>query len=146
MKKNNDPWYEKGLKFSCTECGRCCTGSPGYVWVNTQEMEEMARFLDIPLNEFKRMYTRRVGRRYSLLESKQTYDCVFLKDNKCRVYGARPTQCKTFPWWPQNLSSKEAWEAAARSCEGIRDQAEVVACTKIEEQKLIQIGRNEDNS
>lgn len=143
--KKSERWYEKGLKFTCTECGKCCTGSPGYVWVNTREMEEMARFLGIPLNEFKRKYTRRVGSRFSLLESKKTFDCVFLKDNKCRVYGARPTQCKTFPWWPQNLSSQEAWEAAARSCEGIRDGKEVVASEKIEEQKLIQIGRNEDN-
>jgi len=142
----SEAWYRKGLKFSCTECGKCCTGAPGYVWINSREMEAMARFLNLSLKEFKQKYVRRVGSRYSLLESKQTYDCVFLKDNKCQVYGARPTQCRTFPWWPQNISSKAAWEATARSCEGINDQGEVVACEKIEEQKLIQIGRNEDKN
>lgn len=106
----------------------------------------MARFLGLSLQEFKRIYTRRVKSRYSLLESKQTYDCVFLQDNKCRVYGARPTQCKTFPWWPQNLRSKEAWEETARSCEGIQKEAQTVPFEKIEEQQLIQIGRNEENS
>ncbi|MCC5832026.1 MAG: YkgJ family cysteine cluster protein [Chlamydiales bacterium] len=144
--KKNDRWYAKGLRFSCTECGKCCTGSPGYVWVNRSEMEEMARFLDIPLNTFKKLYTRRVGNRYSLLESKETYDCIFLKDKKCRLYGARPTQCKTFPWWPQNLNSQEAWEATAQTCEGIDDKANLVDYETIEQQKLIQIGRNEENS
>lgn len=138
-------WYDEGLKFSCTECGKCCGGSPGYVWVNTEEMEAIAAFLNISLKEFKIKYIRRVGNRYSLLESKETFDCVFLKEKKCQIYGARPTQCRTFPWWPQNLSSKAAWEYTAQGCEGICDQGEIVAREKIEEQKLIQIGRNGDN-
>lgn len=32
---------------------------------------------------------------------------------------ARPTQCRTFPWWPQNLISDYDWQLAARECEGI---------------------------
>ena len=98
MTKSN--WYQEGLRFQCTECGKCCTGAPGYVWVNEQEMEEMAAFLHISLKEFMMKYVRRVGHRYSLTESKKTFDCVFLKEKKCQVYGARPVQCRTYPWWP----------------------------------------------
>lgn len=112
------------------------------MWVNEEEMKEIAHFLNISLQDFKRKYIRRVGNRYSLLESKQTYDCIFLKDKKCQIYGARPTQCRTFPWWPQNLSSKEAWEKTANYCEGIREEAQVVPYEIIEEQKLIQIGKD----
>lgn len=36
------------------------------------------------------------------------------------VATARPTQCRTFPWWPQNLISDYDWRLAARDCEGIR--------------------------
>lgn len=32
---------------------------------------------------------------------------------------ARPTQCRTFPWWPQNLISDYDWQLTARDCEGI---------------------------
>ncbi|MCH9627208.1 MAG: hypothetical protein S4CHLAM2_08430 [Chlamydiales bacterium] len=106
----------------------------------------MAAFLNLSLSDFKRKYTRRVGSRYSLLESKQTYDCVFLKDKKCQVYGARPTQCRTFPWWPENIQSEASWEQTARSCEGIQPDAKVVSSETIEAQLLIQIGRNADNS
>ena len=35
-------------------------------------------------------------------------DCVFLKDNKCSVYEGRPTQCRTWPFWPEVMKPK-AW-------------------------------------
>lgn len=126
-------WYQEGLKFKCTECGKCCTGAPGYVWV-TEEMTAMADFLKLTLNEFKKLYVRRVGQRYSLLESKN-YDCVFLKDKKCHVYGARPKQCRTYPWWPQNLKSRETWEETARTCEGICEEAPLVSFETIEQSR-----------
>ena len=28
----------RGLRFECTQCGDCCTGAPGYVWVNKAEI------------------------------------------------------------------------------------------------------------
>src|SRR5438105_3224904 len=30
---SSEPWYQDGLRFSCTRCGHCCTGEPGFVWV-----------------------------------------------------------------------------------------------------------------
>src|SRR5437764_467983 len=106
-------WYAEGLKFKCTGCGKCCTGAPGYVWINETEMQEMADFLQISLKEFMKKYVRRVGLRYSLVESRKTFDCVFLKEKKCQVYGARPQQCRTYPWWPQILNSQQSWENTA---------------------------------
>ncbi len=139
----NESWYKEGLSFACTECGQCCTGSPGYVWVTEEEIAEMAAFLKISPKDFMHRYVRRVGNRYSLVEMKKSYDCVFLKDRKCQVYGARPTQCRTFPWWPHHLTSPEAWKEAAHHCEGICNEASKVSYETIEEQKLIQLRRNE---
>jgi uncharacterized protein len=80
-----------------------------------------------------------VGQRYSLLESKRTFDCIFLKDKKCQIYGARPTQCRTYPWWPQNLRSQQVWEEVARTCEGInRPDAPLIPSETIDEQKQLQ--------
>jgi hypothetical protein len=113
------PWYKDGLHFKCTGCGQCCTGSPGYVWVTPEEAEAMAKFLKISIEEFIKKYTRRIGHRVSLKEHSKTYDCVFLKEKRCQVYGARPKQCRTFPWWPENLKSPQHWKEAAARCEGI---------------------------
>ncbi len=116
----SDPWYKEGLHFGCTQCGKCCTGSPGYVWVNKKEIEEMAEFLKITPEQFVRLYTRKVDNHLALLEDQKTYDCVFLKEGKvCTLYGARPQQCRTFPWWSENLKSKESWEEESLRCEGI---------------------------
>lgn len=112
-------WYKDGLRFGCTQCGKCCTGSPGVVWVGDKEIDEMAAFLQITPLEFVEKYTRRIGTRLSLTEDQKTYDCAFLKENRCQIYGARPKQCRTFPWWSENLKSQEAWEEAAARCEGI---------------------------
>ena len=42
MPEGNEPWYAEGLKFQCTGCGDCCTGAPGYVWVNQAEIDALA--------------------------------------------------------------------------------------------------------
>ncbi len=113
-------WYKEGLRFQCTGCGKCCTGSPGYVWVTPEEVEDIATSLQIPLEECIRLYVRQVGERYSLRERPKNYDCVFLKDKKfCQVYDARPQQCRRFPWWEENLESPESWTEEKKRCEGI---------------------------
>jgi hypothetical protein len=117
MSTSSPPWYSDGLAFSCTRCGDCCTGSPGYVWVRREEIEGLARFLGMSVEAFGRRYLRRVGRKLSLLE-KSNGDCVFY-DRGCTVYPARPTQCRTFPFWTENLASASSWSEAARECPGI---------------------------
>lgn len=121
------PWYQEGLRFECTQCGQCCTGAPGYTWVSEKEIETIAAHLQMEIAEFVRRYLKKVGDRWSLLEHPKTYDCVFLKDKKCQIYSIRPRQCRTFPWWAQNLKSPEAWERAGSRCEGIHSDAPVVA-------------------
>lgn len=98
----------------------------------------MAAFLNLPLQTFANRYLRRIQGRFSLREHPHTYDCVFLKENKCQLYDVRPTQCRTFPWWPSLLKSQADWEAAARYCEGISHQAPVVEAEQINTQLSLQ--------
>ncbi len=116
-------WYQAGLRFSCTECGACCTGSPGYVWVTDEEIESMADFLDMDPILFQRRFVRIAYGRKALVEMKKNFDCVFLKDKRCSIYPVRPKQCRTFPWWQHNLSTPESWKEAAKYCEGIQVDA-----------------------
>ena len=114
---SSKPWYREGLSFSCTRCGDCCTGVPGYVWVEPTEIEALAKHLGLSVDSFGERYLRKVGRRYSLIE-KPGGDCVFF-DKGCSVYPARPTQCRTFPFWRSNLKSERAWDEIADQCPGI---------------------------
>lgn len=137
--KEPSPWYANGLQFSCTGCGQCCTGAPGYIWVNLNEIEAIAAHLELSVKEFSARFLRRINGRLSLLEMPKTYDCIFLKDKKCQIYSVRPTQCRTFPWWPQLLKSEEDWKEAAKFCEGIQPQAPIIPLETIEEQLSIQL-------
>lgn len=135
MKKEAAPWYKEGLSFECTQCGACCTGSPGYVWISDEEIEDMASFLQLTIEQFIKKYTRSIYGRRALLEHPKTYDCVFLKDNTCTLYTSRPKQCRTYPWWPEIVASKKAWLEEAKRCEGInRKDAPTVAFADIQKQ------------
>jgi uncharacterized protein len=113
------PWYKDGLCFACTQCGNCCTGAPGVVWVNDDEIEQIAAVLGKTPDEVRRTETRRVGQQISLKE-RDNGDCTFFdpKTRRCTVYSARPAQCRTWPFWNSNLESPEAWKTMQQGCPG----------------------------
>lgn len=117
---DDEPWFKDGLDFSCTQCGRCCSGpSPGMVWVSPEEIEAIAASLKLSVDKFGRKYLRRVGKRISLIE-KPNHDCVFWDKSKgCQIYELRPSQCRQFPFWPELLESREAWNEEATRCPGL---------------------------
>lgn len=118
--KSVDPWYKDGLRFKCTGCGDCCTGSPGFVWVTNDEIAAIAGYLGTDVTTFEASYVTRIGVRKSLCEMPDNYDCVFFDSDtrKCRVYPVRPRQCRTWPFWESNLRTPEAWTETCRVCPG----------------------------
>ena len=118
-KKSEQPWYKDGLRFRCTACGNCCTGAPGYVWINQAEIVAMAKEVGLSVEQFEARYVRPIGIRRSLVEYANG-DCVFFdgKSRKCAVYKSRPRQCRTWPFWKSNLANPQAWEEMCQSCPG----------------------------
>ena len=64
----SEPWYTDGLRFRCTRCGHCCTGAPGYVWVEDEELRAIAEFRGEPVEEVTGLYTRPAWRGRTLRE------------------------------------------------------------------------------
>ncbi len=119
QKPRDEPWYRDGLHFKCTQCGNCCTGAPGVVWVTEQELQNIADYLGVGVGEVRVQHTRLIGRRVSLTEYANG-DCTFFdpQTRRCKVYPVRPTQCQTWPFWPSNISSSEEWEEVKSVCPG----------------------------
>jgi uncharacterized protein len=118
LSKRNPPWYRDGLAFTCTRCGNCCTGAPGYVWVSSEEIRQLAEFRGETIEEFSTRFVRRVGDCYSLIE-KPGGDCIFWdKQAGCTVYPARPIQCRTWPFWPENVEKPADWQRVQEVCPG----------------------------
>jgi len=121
-KTEREKWYAAGLNFECQQCGNCCGGVPGYVWVTEEEIAAMAKFLKLSVAEFGKKYLRRVHSEISLIEL-PNYDCVFLKRTPegigCEVYSVRPQQCRTWPFWKMNLRSSSSFLNMTNRCPGV---------------------------
>jgi uncharacterized protein len=112
------PWYADGLNFTCTRCGDCCTGVPGFVWVTDDELADIASFLGQPVAEVRELYTRKARGKRTLRE-KTNGDCVFFERNKgCTIYSVRPPQCRTWPFWDSNVETPEDWQKTCDTCPG----------------------------
>ena len=123
LKKRNI-WYIAGLHFECQECGGCCSGpGEGYIWVTKPEIEIIADFLKLTVGRLRQKYLKRVGLRTTIIEHRTTKDCIFLQDStgqkRCMIYPVRPSQCRSWPFWSNNLTSANAWNKAAQKCPGI---------------------------
>ncbi len=128
------PWYSDGLKFTCTRCGQCCTGGPGNVWVNENDIAVLAEKFQSSLDAFKGKYVRTVGDRLSFHE-RENGDCIFFdRTQGCSVYELRPLQCKTWPFWEQNVACWSDWKDVCRVCPGA-GVGELHGLTEIEKQK-----------
>lgn len=118
MSQDSEPWYKDGLRFRCTRCGHCCTGAPGYVWVNAEEITAIARHRGESVQETTELYTRPARSGRSLRE-KANGDCVFYdREQGCTIYQVRPRQCRTWPFWESNVDRPEAWERTCEVCPG----------------------------
>ena len=122
--KKNTPWYIGGLHFECQQCGRCCAGpSQGYIWVTRPEIKLIADLLKVELGQLRQRYLRRVGFRTTVIEQPVTKDCVFLQridgQKRCMIYPVRPSQCRAWPFWPDNLANTDVWNKATQKCGGI---------------------------
>ncbi|MDX9730779.1 MAG: YkgJ family cysteine cluster protein [Bdellovibrionales bacterium] len=118
QKSSAREWYAKGVRFECQGSGKCCVshGEYGYVYVTAADRKRMAKLRGIPTVEFTRTFCIKEEGLFRLIDGLSddpknpgAKPCVFLKKNRCEIYEARPTQCRTWPFWPETMSAK-AWK------------------------------------
>lgn len=124
-----DPFWEAGVLFKCTGCGKCCT-SKGEVWFSTEEFSDLLTKEGISAESCLEKYAQSILSGWVKMKDKVSYKskqavdiistrrskCIFLDDfteTKCSIYDSRPVQCRTYPYWPSLLQSEESWSAEA---------------------------------
>jgi Fe-S-cluster containining protein len=106
------------LRFACQPgCTNCCD-QQGFVYLNEDDIARAARFVRLPRKEFERRYVYRTAhqRRFRKPRDRQ---CPFLEKGGCAIHPAKPTQCRTFPFWPELVQDRAAWKRTAAYCPGI---------------------------
>jgi len=101
----------------CTGCeGNCCIGESGYIWINQEEIKKLSALLDITIDEIKNRYLNKIDYKFSIKErklSETNFACAFFDTTlkQCSIYEARPSQCRTFPFWDYfKKNEKEVYE------------------------------------
>ncbi len=110
-------FFDPGIRFECQQCGACCGGEPGTIYLSRTEVFEIAGYLNMAAAEWVGRFCYPYKDSYSLDEDAQGRCCLF--DNGCTVYPVRPMQCRTFPFWFSNLRSIERWRKVEQACPGI---------------------------
>lgn len=121
--RENKPWYKEGLRFKCRQCGRCCTGKGGYVWVTDAEIAALAKAVKMSPAQFEEEYVRLEFRNNkTLIESPDDHCILWNPETKgCRCYEDRPLQCRSWPFWSTNCFTPDHWEKAVKRCPGCND-------------------------
>jgi Fe-S-cluster containining protein len=133
-------WWREGVRFQCQGSGNCCTshGEFGFVFLTKEDRQRFAKHFKMTLDEFTKAYCTKTDKTYSLNERPDNPDCIFLKDKRCSVYEARPTQCRTWPFWPEVMPAKAWSKDVAAFCPGV-GKGPVIPFEKIEAELAEQI-------
>jgi Fe-S-cluster containining protein len=130
-------WWQDGIRFECQGSGKCCVsrGQYGYVYLTLKDRRALAKHFLLPTRSFTLKFCEKENGYWKLKGF--TSACAFLKNKQCQVYLARPTQCRTWPFWPENMSAK-AWDKEVKSyCPGV-GKGEIWSAQKIQTQLTIQ--------
>lgn len=87
----------KAVRYECTRCGACCRWA-GDVCVETDEIREISRFLDMDEQAFIDTCCRlRANRRGLSIRDAEDGACMMLTKDGCRINPVKPRQCRDFP-------------------------------------------------
>lgn len=113
--------FKNGIKFKCQGSSNCCVshGQNGFVYLSNKDSKKIAEFLNINIKIFISNYCDYTDGYLHLKEINKNGDCRFLKNKRCSIYKYRPTQCKTWPFWSENMNAKEWNNNIINFCPGI---------------------------
>ncbi|MFP5520514.1 MAG: YkgJ family cysteine cluster protein [Bdellovibrionia bacterium] len=134
-----ETWWHEGVRFECQGSGKCCTshGEFGYVFMTPEDRRRMAKVLKMSTSAFTKKFCQRTQGVWHLKEDPKNPDCMFLKEKRCSVYEGRPTQCRTWPFWPEVMNAK-AWSKDVKAfCPGV-GKGKIIPREKIEKELEIQ--------
>ena len=113
--------YSKGMRFQCQKSSNCCVsrGSYGFVYLSKKDILRLSIYTDLSIKDFIKLYCEKTYGFVHFKERRKNSECQFLEKKRCSIYKARPTQCRTWPFWSENMKTKTWNEEIQSFCPGI---------------------------
>ncbi len=106
------------LRFECQSgCTRCCD-TQGFVYITETDLLNIAGHLGMTAAAFEKKYVIRYPTMLRLRKPRNS-QCYFLKETGCGVHPVKPVQCRTYPFWPELVENRKAWQEERARCPGI---------------------------
>jgi len=106
------------LRFTCQPgCTNCCD-QEGNVYLTETDLKRAAKFTGMSAKAFEARYVYRTRRQMRFRKPREK-QCPFLEGHGCSIHPAKPTQCRTFPFWPELVEQRSEWNRTSRYCPGI---------------------------
>ena len=114
-------FYKNGIQFQCQGSSNCCVsrGSYGYVYLSEKDINRLSKFMKLSTGNFIKLYCDMTDGYNHLKEINKNGECQFLINKKCTVYKARPNQCRTWPFWKENMNAKKWNNEIKKFCPGV---------------------------
>lgn len=134
---------EKGIRFECQGSSNCCIsrGNYGYVYLSSKDINRLSKYFKLNNKDFKKKFCDETNGFIHLKEKNRKSECQFLIKKKCSIYKSRPTQCRTWPFWSENMNAKMWNNEISKFCPGI-GKGEIISKKSIKE-KLKEDDQNE---
>lgn len=112
-------FIKQGIRFECQGTGKCCIsrGSYGFVYMTLEDRRRMAKHLGMRTSAFTRKHCTQTDGHFHLKEVGP--ECQFLEGTQCGIYEGRPIQCRTWPFWPENMNARTWKNSIAKFCAGV---------------------------
>ena len=150
------------FKFKCVYCANCCSDKTTIVNVSYLDILRIIKGLNLTFNEileilgfyiydknvphdfYKKMVIPPIitekGKAFVGLLKRSTGACIFLDENKCKIYNLRPMFCRTFPFtfkalnvkgYDSKIKIRMFYATKAKEyCKGILDDAPYISNKK----------------
>lgn len=122
MKKSETQkqWWDAGVRFECQQSGKCCVshGEYGFVYLTLKDRQNIAKELGLTTRAFTAEYCSKTDGVFHIAD-KGGPTCTFLKNKMCTIYKVRPTQCRTWPFWPETMGAKAWKKDVVQFCPGV---------------------------
>ena len=123
-KKTHQWWKQETIYFECqSDCFKCCS-KPGVVYLDFKDILQAAEYLELTVSDFKSEFLKRQDDLW-LIEVEESRPCPFLVEHGCAIHKAKPAQCRSYPFWRENMETRNHWLLTAAFCPGINKEQEV---------------------